>query len=55
MQAGTPREPFGLGGVRLNLPEVTCLRSCSIVTDHYLLKRFKALFFGHLQEVVTGE
>ena len=42
------------GGVGLNLPEFMWLISCFIVTDHYLFQRFKALFFGYLQEVGTG-
>ena len=48
------REQLLVGGVGLNFPELTWLISSSIVTDHYLFQRFKALFFGYLQEVRTG-
>ena len=43
-----------IGDVRLDLPEITWLISCSIVTDHFLFQCLKAMFFGYLQELGGG-
>ena len=37
-QPETLQEPFGLGSVRLNLPEVTWLVSWASVSDHFLFQ-----------------
>ena len=44
-----------LGGVRLNLFEVTWLVSCTSVSDHYSIQCPKPMSFGYLYAVGSGE
>ena len=41
-------------GVRLKLPEFTCIVSCSVSPNHYLLKYHKTMLFGYLHVVGAG-
>ena len=52
--ATTGKNPL-VGGVRLNLPEFARLVSCAIVTDHHSLQCSKAMSFGYLYTVGSGE
>ena len=44
-----------LGGVRLNLPELTWLVSCAIVNDHCSFQCAKAMPFCYLYTAGSGE
>ena len=44
-----------LGGVELNLPEVTWLVGGASVSDHYPFQCLEAMFFSYLYAVGSGE
>ena len=54
-QPGTLQEPFGWGDAGLNLPEFAWLISCASVAGHYSFQCPKAMPFGYLYAVGSGE